>query len=124
MPPLASPAIEHAPNTPGERLIQISSSKTDQTCERADIRLIKNGAAGAIQTIRLPDSSSSDLGLGLSADSIVQRFKATCKAAGIEGQFSAQIGRVILASALTRCGTSTTATMLVGGWSTARMVAH
>ena len=115
--------IEQAPNTPGALLIHIRSSKTDQTGERADIRLIKNGAA-AVCAIRPADPSPSDSVIGLSSDSIARCFKAACKAAGIEGQFSAHSGRVGLASELTRFGASTTATMLASGWSTARMVAH
>ena len=116
--------IEPAPHTPDALLIHIRSSKTDQTGERTDIRLIKNGATAAVQAIRPDDPGASDLVLGLSADSIARRFKAACKAAGIEGKISAHSGRVGLASELTRLGASTTATMLAGGWSTSRMVAH
>ena len=116
--------IEPAPHTPDALLIHIRSSKTDQTGERTDIRLIKNGATAAVQALRPDDPGSSDLVLGLSADSIARRFKAACKAAGIEGKISAHSGRVGLASELTRLGASTTATMLAGGWSTSRMVAH
>ena len=60
---------------------------------------------------------------GLTPGQINRRIQAAAAAAGIDG-ISAHSFRVGLASELTARGASTTETMLAGGWSTARMVAH
>lgn len=108
----------------GGLLIRIAKSKTNQTGDNADIRYCKNGAAAAIREIKPADPTPTDRVLNLSPESINRRLKAACRAAGIEGKYSAHSGRVGMASELTRLGASTTAAMLAGGWSTARMVAH
>lgn len=115
--------IEPATNTPGAFLIRVRRSKTDQTGDEADIRMVKNGAADALAAI-CPDGADPDARVfGLNPQSIGRRFAAAARAAGIEG-VTAHSGRVGHASELTARGASTTEVMLSGGWKTARMVAH
>ncbi len=115
--------IEPAPNTPGAFLIRVRRSKTDQTGDEADIRMVKNGAADALAAIRPDDAEPSARVFGLNPQSIGRRFSVAARAAGIEG-VTAHSGRVGHASELTARGASTTEVMLSGGWKTARMVAH
>ena len=58
------------------------------------------------------------------AESVGRRLTEAARAAGIEDRLTGHSGRVGLATELTARGASTTETMLAGGWSTARMVAH
>ena len=99
---------------PGAVLIHVRASKTDPAGDRTDIRMAKNGTAGA---------GDAEPVFGLTAGQINRRIQAAAAAAGIGG-ISAHSFRVGLASELTARGASTTETMLAGGWSTARMVAH
>ena len=107
---------------PGAVLIHVRASKTDPAGDRTDIRMAKNGTADALDAIR---AGAGDAGpvFGLTPGQINRRIQAAAAAAGIDG-ISAHSFRVGLASELTARGASTTETMLAGGWSTARMVAH
>ena len=104
----------------GPLLVHVRSSKTNQTGERKDIRVAKNGFAAAVEAMRPRNSDPSIKVFELSAQTIGRRFTEAAKAAGFTtGRITAHTGRVSLASELTRMGASTTAVMLVGGWSTA-----
>ena len=107
---------------PGAVLIHVRASKTDPAGDRTDIRMAKNGTADALDAIRAGDGDAGPV-FGLTAGQINRRIQAAAAAAGIGG-ISAHSFRVGLASELTARGASTTETMLAGGWSTARMVAH
>ena len=114
-------------------LVHVRQSKTNQEGERRDVRFLKNGCAFAVRRLRdrrtverrgeLPDGSERVL-QGLNGASVARRVAAAAKAAGIDGRITGHSGRVGLATELTARGASTTETMLAGGWSTARMVAH
>ena len=105
--------------------VQVRTSKTNQTGDRADVRYLKNGAAAAVLALRGPAPADDALVLdGLNAESVGRRLTEAAKAAGIESRLTGHSGRVGLAVELTARGASTTETMLAGGWSTARMVAH
>ena len=116
--------VQPAEDCPGALLVRVRGSKTDQTAARADVRLVKDRYAAALESIR-PRHSDPALPVfdGLSAQSIARRFTQAAKAAGIEGRITAHCGRVSLASELTRRGASAIDTMLAGGWTTSRMVA-
>ena len=107
---------------PGAVLIHVRASKTDPAGDRTDIRMAKNGTAEALDAIR-PGAGEAGPVFGLTPGQINRRIQAVAAAAGIDG-ISAHSFRVGLASELTARGASTTETMLAGGWSTARMVAH
>ena len=105
--------------------VQVRTSKTNQTGDRADVRYLKNGAAAAVLALRGPAPADDALVLGgLNAESVGRRLTEAAKAAGIAERLTGHSGRVGLATELTARGASTTETMLAGGWSTARMVAH
>ena len=106
----------------GAVLVHVRTSKTDPAGDRTDIRMAKNGAADALDAIRNGADDSGPV-FGLTPGQINRRIQAAAAAAGIDG-ISAHSFRVGLASELTARGASTTETMLAGGWSTARMVAH
>ncbi len=106
----------------GAVLVHVRTSKTDPTGDRTDIRMAKNGTAAALDAIR-PGAGDARPVFGLTPGQINRRIQAAAAAAGIGG-ISAHSFRVGLASELTARGASTTETMLAGGWSTARMVAH
>ena len=84
--------------------------------------MAKNVTAEALDAIR-PGAGDAGPVFGLTPGQINRRIQAAAAAAGIDG-ISAHSFRVGLASELTARGASTTETMLAGGWSTARMVAH
>ena len=83
--------------------------------------------AAQIRTGQVRAGQAAHGGAG-SAQAGVVRFgyglTEAAKAAGIESRLTGHSGRVGLAVELTARGASTTETMLAGGWSTARMVAH
>ena len=106
--------VQRATDGAGVR-VRVRTSKTNQTGDRADVRYLKNGAAAAVLALVLD---------GLNAESVGRRLTEAAKAAGIESRLTGHSGRVGLAVELTARGASTTETMLAGGWSTARMVAH
>ena len=106
----------------GAVLIHVRASKMDPAGDRTDIRMAKNGTAEALDAIR-PGAGEAGPVFGLTPGQINRRIQAAAAAAGIDG-ISAHSFRVGLASELTARGASTTETMLAGGWSTARMVAH
>ena len=109
--------------------VRVRRSKGNSDGERADVRLVKNGAAEALRTLR-EDARTPDARLiPIAPASVNRRFQAAADA-GING-VSAHSGRVGLATELIRRGASTTATQhsttatqQAGGWKTARMVAH
>ena len=107
---------------PGAVLIHVRSSKTDQAGDKTDMRMAKNGTAAALEAIRNGAAETAPV-FGLTPGQINRRLQNAAKAAGIDG-ISAHSFRIGLASELTARGASTTETMLAGGWSTARMVAH
>ncbi len=84
--------------------------------------MAKNETTAALEAIRNGADDSAPV-FGLTPSQINRRIQAAATAAGIDG-ISAHSFRVGLASELTARGASTTETMLAGGWSTARMVAH
>lgn len=61
---------------------------------------------------------------GLGPASVGRRISAAAQAAGSAGHITAHSGRIGLATELTRGGASIQEVMLVGNWSSARMVAH
>ncbi len=107
---------------PGAVLIHVRASKTDPAGDRTDIRMAKNGTTAALEAIRRGAGDAGPV-FGLTPGQINRRIQAAAAAVGIGG-ISAHSFRVGLASELTARGASTTETMLAGGWSTARMVAH
>lgn len=109
---------------PGALLLKVRRSKTNQDGARADVRLIKGQCAAAIKAIQPKAPNPQGKVLGMSARTISRRFAAAAKAAGVQGRVTAHSGRIGLATELTRRGAPTAATMLAGGWKTARMVAH
>ena len=116
--------VQRATDGAGVR-VRVRTSKTNQTGDRADVRYLKNGAAAAVLALRGPAPADDALVLdGLNAESVGRRLTEAAKAAGIESRLTGHSGRVGLAVELTARGASTTETMLAGGWSTARMVAH
>ncbi len=88
------------------------------------MRLVKNGAAQALDAIR-PSHSADHAKVfgGLKGQQLGRRFAKAAKIAGVEN-VTAHSGRVGHASELTARGASTTEVMLSGGWKTPRMVAH
>ncbi len=113
-------------------LVTVRTSKTNQKGDRHDVRFLKNGCAAAMRSLRnrrecdlqgQPEAGDLVLG-GLNGASIARRLAAAARAAGIDGRITGHSGRVGLATELTQRGASTTETMLAGGWTTARMVAH
>ena len=116
--------VQRATDGAGVR-VRVRTSKTNQTGDRADVRYLKNGAAAAVLALRGPAPADDALVLGgLNAESVGRRLTEAARAAGIEDRLTGHSGRVGLATELTARGASTTETMLAGGWSTARMVAH
>ena len=103
--------------------VRVRRSKGNQDGERADIRLVKNGAAEALRTLRETAPSPDARLIPIAPASVNRRFQAAAREAGVSG-VSAHSGRVGLATELIRRGASTTATQQAGGWKTARMVAH
>ena len=91
----------------------------------ADVRLVKNGFAGALRSLRPADAApDAKVFGGRDAQTIGRRFQRAAKAAGIERRLSAHSGRVGLASELTARGASEQEVMVAGAWKTSRMVAH
>ena len=118
--------IEPASDCRGALLVRVRKSKTNQGGRAADVRLVKNECARALEALRAlqPHPAPDSEVFGLDAGTIGRRFMAAAKAAGIAGRITAHSARVGLASELTRRGASITETMLAGGWKSARMVAH
>ena len=110
--------------TPGALLIHPRKTKTDQTGEQVDIRLVKGPAAAALRTLRGTNSAPEDLVFRLNPESIGRRLAAAARAAGLQGDYTGHSGRVGLASELTRHGASMQEVMLAGGWRSAGMVAR
>ena len=111
--------------TDGGLLVQVRTSKTDPTGDRADVRYLKNGAAVAVRRLRASQSpDDADRVVPLNGHSIGRRIEAAGRAAGVDARLTGHSGRVGLASELTARGASTAAVMLAGGWKTARMVSH
>ena len=110
--------------TPGALLIHTRKTKTDQTGEQVDIRLVKGPAAAALRTLRGTNSAPEDLVFRLNPESIGRRLAAAARAAGLQGDYTGHSGRVGLASELTRHGASMQEVMLAGGWRSAGMVAR
>lgn len=109
----------------GGCLVHVRTSKANQEGAETDVRFTKNGFAQAVLAIRPKDPDPDSLVLGgINGQTIGRRFAATCRAAGLEGDYTGHSGRVGLAQELTRRGASTTETQLAGGWKTARMVAR
>ena len=113
-----------ATTIPGALLLKVRRSKTNQDGKRADVRLVKGDCAAAIRAIQPSAPNPQGKVLGMSDRTISRRFAAAAKAAGVQGRVTAHSGRIGLATELTRRGAPTAATMLAGGWKTARMVAH
>lgn len=117
--------VADAPNTPGAILITVASSKTNQDGSRADVRMVKNGYAAALRSLRpVADADAAKVLGGMNAATVARRLQAAAAAAGIEGRITGHSGRIGLASELVSRGASTADVMLAGGWTTARMVAH
>ena len=110
--------------TPGALLIHTRKTKTDQTGQLVDIRLVKGPAAAALCTLRGADSGDNDLVFRLNPASVGRRLAAAARAAGLQGDYTGHSGRVGLASELTRHGASMQEVMLAGGWRSAGMVAR
>ena len=100
----------------------------EASAKLAPVRIAPTRYAPAqIRTGQVRAGQAAHGGAG-SAQAGVVRFgyglTEAAKAAGIESRLTGHSGRVGLAVELTARGASTTETMLAGGWSTARMVAH
>ena len=116
--------IEEAPSLPDAILVTVRASKTNQAGERADVRMVKNGAADALRKLRDSAGEAPEARvIPLSPSHIGHRLQAAARAAGL-GKLTAHSGRVGLASELTARGASTADVMLAGGWQSAAMVAR
>ena len=109
----------------GAVLVTVRTGKTNQDGDRADVRMVKNGAAAAIRSLRAERGDNPDgRVIPLNPAGVGRRLTAAAEAAGLDGRLTAHSGRVGLASELVVSGASTADVMLAGGWATARMVAH
>ncbi len=117
--------IRESTDLPGALLIRIRTSKTNQTGDETDIRLIKNECANAVKAIAAldikPDAHIFD---GMSKATANYRVKRMAKYAGVKGRITTHSGRIGLASELTRRGASMQEVMLAGNWRSSQMVAH
>ena len=116
--------VAPAASVPGAVLVAVRRSKTNQDGSAADVRMVKNGPAGAIRTL-IEQAPAPDARLiPISGPMVARRLQAAADAAGIDRRLTGHSGRVGLASELTARGASTADVMLAGGWKTSRMVAH
>ena len=117
--------IRQSRNIPGALLIRVRTSKTNQTGEETDIRLIKNGCADAVKAIATPDIQPDAYVFGdMSKSTVNYRVKLMAKYAKVAGRITTHSGRIGLASELTRRGASMQEVMLAGNWRSSQMVAH
>lgn len=114
--------VTDAEHTPGALLVRVRRSKTNQTGDTPDVRMVKNGFAAALQSLR-GDAAEGRV-FGLTPQTINNRVRAAARAAGLQGSITSHSGRIGLATELVIRGASTADVQLAGGWKTGRMVAH
>ena len=92
----------------GGALIHVRTSKANQEGAEVDVRFVKNGFARAVLFLRPTNAKPGWSVFGnRNGQSIGRRFAATCRAAGLDGDYTGHSGRVGLAQELTRRGNST-----------------
>ena len=116
--------VAPAASVPGAVLVTVRTSKTNQDGSAADVRMVKNGPAGALRELVERADGPGERLIPLSGPMVQRRLQAAAVAAGVEHRLTGHSGRVGLASELTARGASTADVMLAGGWKTSRMVAH
>ena len=113
-------------------LAYVRRSKTEQDGTAAHVLFFMTGAPwrsagsaiGSPCSVRTAAGADRPGARGLNGQSIARRLAVGASAPGIEGRITGHSGRVGLASKLTARSASTTETILAGGWTTTRMVAH
>ena len=107
-------------NPDGTGLICIESSKTDQESEGVTLALTRT----AMRALADLDSERSGKIFDLSPAQVHRRIGAAAKAAGLGDGFSGHSGRVGLAHRAAKNGAPMPATMRMGRWKSAAMVAR
>ena len=107
----------------GQLRVRVRRSKTNQTGERVDHRLLVGGFSAALDALHAarPAAEPTDRVIPLSPRQINRRLQALAAVAGLDG-ISAHSGRRGLATELVRRGASTTAVQQAGGWQSPEMV--
>ena len=107
----------------GQLRVRVRRSKTNQTGERVDHRLLVGGFSAALDALRAarPAAEPTDRVIPLSPRQINRRLQAPAAVTGLDG-ISAHSGRRGLATELVRRGASTTAVQQAGGWQSPEMV--
>ena len=103
--------------------LRVRRSKTNQTGERVDHRLLVGGFSAALDALHAarPAAEPTDRVIPLSPRQINRRLQALAAVTGLDG-ISAHSGRRRLATELVRRGASTTAVQQAGGWQSPEMV--
>lgn len=103
--------------------LRVRRSKTNQTGERVDHRLLVGGFSAALDALHAarPAAEPTDRVIPLSPRQINRRLQALAAVTGLDG-ISAHSGRRGLATELVRRGASTTAVQQAGGWQSPEMV--
>ena len=106
--------------------VAVTHSKTNQTGEREDVRVLKDCGAQALRDLRASraDEPLSERVIPIGDMSINIRFKKCCRSIGLRGQYTSHSGRIGLASELCARGAPIQAVALAGGWQSADMVIH
>ena len=108
----------------GSGRLTVRRSKTDQRGE-GDVVAVTPACVRALDQVRPASTGGEDRVFGLSSRQMVNRIKAVCLAAGLEGDvFSGHSGRVGLARMMSGAGAPTEATMKQGRWKSAVMVSR
>ena len=110
--------VAPAASVPGAVLVTVRTSKTNQDGSSADVRMVKNGPAGALRELVERADGPGERLISLSGPMVQRRLQAAAVAAGVEHRLTGHSGRVGLASELTARGASTADVMLAGGWKT------
>ena len=106
----------------GSGRLTILRSKTDQEGKGAVVA-VTPACLRALDAIRPENPGDGDRVFRLSIRQMVNRIKAACEAAGLEGNtFSGHSGRVGLARMMSGAGAPTETTMRQGRWKSAEMV--
>lgn len=112
-----------APQDDGCVLVNVRASKGNQHGDAEDVRLIVNGAAGALAALVVGREAGASV-FGLSASQVNNRVQALARQAGVVGRVSAHSGRRGMATELVKRGADTASVMLAGGWKSPAMVSR
>ena len=112
--------IERAPDGSGR--VTVRHSKTDQEGEGAVVAITRR-TMDDLAAIR-DGAPAEALVIGLSADRIARRIKATAIAADLGEEFSGHSGRVGMARRMTQAGAPAAAVQRQGRWKSPAMVAR